>query len=149
LDRFGRKPAMMAGLIISSVTLSLIAAGYYIKEDHSYATTLIIVCCFIFIINFAFTIGPVIWIYVSDISEPVIFSYAMIMSWICGAIAIVLFPILTKVYFNDNPADIIVFTAALTLLTLILFYFMGIETKGKTEKEIKVEYHRLTLRIRK
>jgi MFS family permease len=149
LDRFGRKPAMMVGLIISFVTLSLIAAGYYIKEDHPYATTLIIVFCIIFIINLNLTLSPVIWIYVSDISEPVIFSYSMIMGFIGGTIAIVLFPILTKVYFNDNPADIIVFTAVLTLMALILFYFMGIETQGKTEKEIKDEYHRLTLCIRK
>jgi ABC-type uncharacterized transport system permease subunit len=138
----------MFGLTVSFVMLSLIAAGYYIKEDHSYAATLIIVCCFLFIINFAFTIGPVIWIYVSDISEPVIFSYSMIMGFIGGTIAIVLFPILTKVYFNNNPAHIIVFTTALTLMALILFYFMGIETQGKNEKEIKDEYSRLKLCIR-
>ena len=71
----------------------------------------------------------------------------MIVSWVCGSIALVLFPILTKVYFNNNPAHIIAFTAALTLLALVIFYFMAIETQGKTEKDIKEEFHNLNFCI--
>jgi hypothetical protein len=49
----------------------------------------------------------VIWVYISDIAEPVIFSYSMILLSIGASLAVVLFPILTKVYFNGNPAHII------------------------------------------
>jgi SP family sugar:H+ symporter-like MFS transporter len=149
LDRFGRKSSLVFGLITSFVSLSIISAGYYIKDNHPYATTLILVFCFIFSINFGLTLGPAIWIYIADIAEPAIISLSMIIGWICGSFALVLFPILTKVYLNDNPAHIIVFTAALTFLALAIVYCLGIETQGKTEKEIKDEFHRIASCCRK
>lgn len=60
LIKFGRKTIIQGGTAVCSMSLTLIAVGYIIKQDAMIITGLII-----FAASFGLAIGPVPWIYLA------------------------------------------------------------------------------------
>ncbi len=92
---------------------------------------------FVFIVDFGLTLGPATWIFISEVIEPNVIPYTITANWLAGSFVIILFPILTEDYLNGNPALLFAFSTAWCFGASFVNYFFVLETKDKTEKEIR------------
>lgn len=96
-----------------------------------------------FIVAFGLSVGPIVWLYISEVVQPEVMPLSIGVNWVSSSIVIILFPILTQDYLNNNPAFLFVFSTAWCLLSLVVNYLFVIETKGKAEKDIREEFRAL------
>ncbi len=75
--------------------------------------------------------GPIAFLYVAEIIEPNIMPIVLVIYWFAAFLTVMLFPLLKSYAFDGNPGPIFVFFAAYTLLSLIINYYVMVETKDK------------------
>lgn len=133
VDKFGRKPLLLLGLI--GMTASLSFAGYIMRLDNA-RSYLVMIPILSFIAFFAFSMGPIPWIYISEIFPNKIrgraVSLATMALWISNFIVVQSFPWLIE---KIGGRSFYLFS----LVCFITFFFvlaMMTETKGKTLEEI-------------
>ncbi len=139
VDRWGRKPLLLIG--ISGVILSLSAVGFLFALGISHGWLLIgfIMC---FIACFAFSLGPVTWIVISEIFPTHIRGRAMALAtfavWGTNAVVGQLFPWLLEHLGSSGTF----WTFAIICLPSIPFLAKVLpETKGKTLEEVEASFH--------
>lgn len=131
LNNYGRRPIILFGTLAEAAANILIFTGYFVKESTSHGPALILVGIFLFMISFGLTVGPSVWLYISEVVQPEMMPFSVAVNWITASIVIILFPILTKDFLNDNPAVLFVFSAAWCIVGSVVNYFFVVETKGK------------------
>ena len=135
IDKLGRKPLLLAGVIGIITSLIIIGALFYFKNSNAY---LILFFILLFISCFAFSYGPVIWVLLSEIFPNKIRGKAMSLAtfslWIGTALVGQLTPILLE---RLKPAGTFWLFAAMTLPALYLAIKVIPETKGKSLEEIE------------
>ncbi|MEO8752930.1 MAG: sugar porter family MFS transporter [Casimicrobiaceae bacterium] len=73
IDRLGRRPLLLAGLLGMGVSLAVVGAAFFSLESAgkgagaSIAGTVTLVALVVFIISFAFSLGPVVWTVINEI----------------------------------------------------------------------------------
>lgn len=55
---------------------------------------LIVLGLVVFMANFGLTLGPVVWVYLPEIAQPKILSYATMVNWLTSAFIMFLFPMI-------------------------------------------------------
>lgn len=140
VDRFGRKPLLLTGII--GVGLGLFGGGWLflhapINPKHVFAVFAFFLACF----NFSF--GSVCWIIVAEIFPTAIRGRAMSISifslWAGCALVGQTFPYLLK---TAGPAGSFWLYAATTPLAFLFVLFFVPETKGKTLEQIEKTWRR-------
>lgn len=86
----------------------------------------------IYISAFVTTLGPITWLYISEIVQPPTVPYTTMVNWIFSCLIITLFPML-----KEYTIYLLLFFALNLLLNQIMCYYFMIETKGKTELVIR------------
>ncbi len=88
-----------------SVALLFITIGFFI-QDHSPASSngLILTGLFSYMFIFGASYGTILWLYVAEIAQPSIVSYATLITWLCATIVLVIFPILADILPGQNPS---------------------------------------------
>ena len=86
---------MLVGSSVSFVANSIVGIGFYIRDVTVAGKVLLYIGVFLFIINFGLTLGPVIFIYIPEVVDQHLISYAIAAMWIASSLAITLFPIIT------------------------------------------------------
>jgi MFS transporter, SP family, arabinose:H+ symporter len=135
VDRWGRKPLLIAG--ITGAVLSLVTAGFmfYFKVSEGLS---LLVPIMVFIACFAFSFGPVCWIIISEIYPIAIRGRAMALAtfalWTGCYLVSQLTPIMLK---NLGPAGTFWTFAVLCSPALIITWKLVPETKGKSLEEIE------------
>lgn len=61
-------------------------------------------------------------------------------NWISASLIIILFPIFTDHLLEGDPAPLLLFFAAYCFASLVFNHFFVVETKNKTDKQIREEY---------
>jgi sugar porter (SP) family MFS transporter len=96
VDRAGRKPLLLAGLL--GMTLCLVGMGWAIKNESTSAWLLFVIIAYI--ACFAFSVGPVTWIVLSEIFPSEVRAKAMAIStaalWIANFVVSQTFPMLDE-----------------------------------------------------
>ena len=145
VDRWGRKPLMIVGS--AGMGLSLVGLGY--AAYHNILAAWVLICILGFIACFAVSMGPVVWIIISEIFPTRIRGRAVAVSalllWTANYLMSQSFPII-----NEDPWLISVFHHAfpfwlysLFCLATVLFVWLVVpETKGKTLEEIELLWKR-------
>lgn len=135
IDKLGRKPLLLAGVIGIITSLIIIGLLFYFDSSNAY---LLLICILFFIACFAFSYGPVIWVLLSEIFPAKIRGQAMSLAtfslWIGTALVGQLTPILLETL---KPAGTFWLFAALTAPALYLSIKIIPETKGKSLEEIE------------
>ncbi len=141
VDRFGRKPliyigsvGMITGFVILGVTLMTQTVG-----------VLSLVGVLIFIASFAMSMGPVVWVVLSEMFPNAIRSIAMSIAvaaqWAANYVVTQTFPIVAESEVNNNEfwnGSLPYFIFAGFILLIILFSIKFIpETKGKSLEELE------------
>ncbi len=139
LDRAGRRPLLLVGLV--GMFVSLVGLAYVFAAGAAQANTLRWValgCTFFYIICFAFGLGAILWLMVSEIFPLEVRGAAMGVAvfscWLWNFAVSFSFPLLLK---NMGPAYIFTLYAVLCVLSFIFCYFKSPETRGITLEEIE------------
>ena len=143
LLRFGRKSIMQLGTLIGAISVALIGFGFILQGRGviQFGNALIIIGLVVFMGNFGFSLGPIVWLYIADILEPELIPFSTLSNWAAASLIIITFPILKEALGSVVP--LFFFYAIWTGVSLVVNQKYVLETKGKTEKEIYDSYKRL------
>lgn len=138
-DKIGRKPLLYAGL--TGITLSLFALGgafYFATELGDNLKWLAVGSVVVYIASFAFSLGPICWIVVSEILPLKIRGLAMSLCTVANmafnfVIVLTFLPLLNSI----GQAYTFWIYGGIGILSLIFTYYFLPETKGKSLEEIE------------
>ncbi|WP_286760984.1 sugar porter family MFS transporter [Salegentibacter sp. UBA1130] len=136
IDKVGRKKLMFAGSIGYIISLSLVAAAFFLNWGGLWVPIFL----FLFIAAHAIGQGAVIWVFISEIFPNHLRAsgqaFGSSTHWVLAAIVPSLVPVL---FATIGPGYVFAFFAFMMVLQLIFVIFMMPETKGKTLEDLGEE----------
>nr|AHF27423.1 putative sugar transporter 25 [Phaedon cochleariae] len=129
IEKLGRRTLLLIGTCGMTVSVGPAAICYWALEDGSKVTQwLAIVGCVCFIICFAATYGPILWVYLFEIYPISISSAAAGSATACNWVAGIIMVFVTA--YLDNKVSYLVFFIMCGISALVVFFWMK-ETKGR------------------
>ena len=136
IDKLGRKQLMLFGSIGYIISLSLVAAAFFLDWGGLWVPIFL----FLFIASHAIGQGAVIWVFISEIFPNRLRAsgqaFGSSTHWVLAAIIPSTIPYL---FTNIGPGYVFAFFAFMMVLQLIFVIFMMPETKGKSLEELSAE----------
>ena len=137
IDRLGRKQLMYIGSLGYILSLSLVAAAFFLN----WGGLSVPIFLFLFIASHAVGQGAVIWVFISEVFPNNLRasgqSFGSSTHWILAAIIPSLIPTL---FTSVGPGYVFAFFAFMMVLQLMFVIFLMPETKGKTLEELGKEF---------
>lgn len=139
VDRAGRRPLLLIGTAVQTIALGLVGWMFHTGQ-HGVA---LLACVILFISAFSMAMGPITWLFLSEIFPNKIrgraMSVAAFILWVSTYIVAQTFPMM-----NDNPAIgpamTFWFYGGVSLLSFLFVLTMIPETKGRTLEEIEKQW---------
>lgn len=136
VDKAGRRPLLLVGTAVQVIALALVGWMFHAQISG----TGLLVCVILFISAFAMGIGPVGWLFCSEIFPNKLrgraMSIAALTVWVSCYVVAQTFPML-----NDSasfgPAKTFWTYAAVSLFSFVFVLFLVPETKGRTLEQIE------------
>ncbi|MCP4313078.1 MAG: sugar porter family MFS transporter [Bacteroidetes bacterium] len=134
IDKIGRKTFYIIGSSGMALTLLLIASAFHFQMNPIFTT----ICIMLFIAFFASCIGPAFWTLVAEMFPNRIRGQAVALAsftqWVFNFLVVLFFP-----YVLDTlgGSATFLFLAVMSLIQLLIAWFLIRETKGKSLEEIE------------
>lgn len=145
VDKWGRKPLLITGTFGMAFGILLLGTLIYTNNLGIFA----LLGLLIFIASFAMSMGPIVWVMLSEIFpnrvRSVYMSLAVGVQWFANWLVSFLFPIIVKSELNATTFNgaLPYFIFGTLCIATILFVFRFIpETKGKTLEEMEAVFKR-------
>ena len=140
VDKLGRKPLMYIGS--AGMGISLVAAG--MAFVLGYKGLFILICILGYIASFAMSVGPVVWVILSEIFPTKIRGRAMAIAtfflWVANFIVSITFPVMNENEFLvekfNHGFPFFIYAIFCVVLIFVVWKFVP-ETKGKSLEEIE------------
>ena len=135
VDKMGRKPLMIIGSIGMSIAMTLLALTFITRHAKGY---FVLACIMGYLAAFGFSLGPVVFVLISEIFPNRLRSYAVaiatFMLWGANFIVCLTFP-----YLLDKLAgySFVIYGSMCVLCLLFVLKYLE-ETKGRTLEEIEL-----------
>lgn len=136
IDRIGRRPLLMIGA--AGMCLSMAGASVPYFNEHLLGGGALVACVVAFVACFAFSMGAVIWVFLSEIFPNAVRArgqaLATFADWLVNALVGLIFPVALTA-FGGGPVFLF-----FSLLEIPFFYFVlkvMPETKGKSLEELE------------
>lgn len=135
IDRFGRKPLLIAGCTGMAISLFALAAAFYL---HEFGGFLILAFVLIYIASFAASLGPITWVFIAEIypnrlrSEAM--SVAVVSLWAAVFLVSLTFPYMLNAL--GGGTAFLVF-GSMCVVYLVFLITRIPETKGKSLEELE------------
>ncbi len=142
---FGRITIFQMGLLLIAA-LQFTNTYLYFQEGTFSVLFGIAVCTILFRAIFGSTVGPIPWIYMPEAVKPKQAPLVILVLWLATTLIATLYPIL-KAYFG-NAGYIFGIFGFFSILGAIILAIAAVETKGKSEREIKKEYEELAIKLK-
>ena len=146
IDRAGRRPLLIIGLIGMVVSLVLLGVVFSLGSTSGAAGLLATICLGLYIASFAISLGPVFWLMISEIYPLRIrgtaMSVASIANWGSNFLVALTFPVLLAAL---GGAGSFWLFAVLGIVAWIFVYFRVPETKNRTLEEIEASFRGTTV----
>lgn len=149
LDRLGRRPLLLAGLTGMALTLGGLSLAFYVGAENPMLRWIAIGCTFLYIICFAFSLGAMLWLLVSEIFplevRATAMSVAILSCWFWNFIVSATFLTMLN---QLGPGMTFMMYAIMCVFSLIFCYYKVPETNGVTLEQIEDNIRkRLPLRV--
>ena len=146
IDRAGRRPLLIIGLIGMIISLALLGLVFALGATSGAAGLLATVCLGLYIASFAISLGPVFWLMISEIYPLRIrgtaMSVASIANWGSNWLVALTFPVLLATF---GGAGSFWLFAVLGIVAWFFVYFRVPETKGRSLEEIEASFRGTTV----
>jgi sugar porter (SP) family MFS transporter len=146
IDRAGRRPLLIIGLIGMIISLALLGLVFALGATSGAAGLLATVCLGLYIASFAISLGPVFWLMISEIYPLRIrgtaMSVASIANWGSNWLVALTFPVLLATF---GGAGSFWLFAGLGIVAWFFVYFRVPETKGRSLEEIEASFRGTTV----
>ena len=141
LDRVGRRPLLLYGLVGMVVSLGTLGFAFMSPNLARALAWISLACVMLYVASFAISLGPIFWLMIAEIYPLKIrgraMSIATVMNW--GSNLLVALTFLSLLRSFGRPATFWLY--ALTgVLAWIFVYQLVPETKGKTLEEIEAQW---------
>lgn len=148
LDKLGRRPLLLTGLIGMAVSLLGLSLAFYFGTQLSLLRWVAMACTFTFIMCFAFSLGAILWLMVSEIFPLEVRGAAMGVAvfscWFWNFAVSATFLTLVKWL---GPSYTFFMYALMCVLSFVFCYYKVPETRGVTLEQIEANIRRgLSLR---
>ena len=149
IDRVGRKPMLLAGLVgmVASLAVLGLASELLAKPDSAGdpAAVVTLVCLATFIVSFAATWGPVVWVMLPEVLPLSVRGSAMgvavFLHWGANFLVSQTFPILLDKW---GPGPVFLGYAGIGVLAFLFVKALVPETKGRSLEDIEADLHKKT-----
>ncbi len=137
VDKMGRKPLMLIGSVGMSIAMTLLALVFITGHAKGY---FVLLCIMGYLAAFGFSLGPVVFVLISEIFPNRLRSFAVAIStftlWGADFVVSYTFPPLLK---QLQGYSFIVYGSMCVLCLLFCWKYLE-ETKGKTLEEIEMDF---------
>lgn len=134
VDKMGRKPLMIIGSIGMSIAMTLLALTFITGHARGY---FVLICIMGYLAAFGFSLGPVVFVLISEIFPNRLRSYAVAIAtfalWGANFIVSLTFPSLLR---HLKGYSFTIYGSMCVLCLLFVLKYLQ-ETKGKTLEEIE------------
>jgi sugar porter (SP) family MFS transporter len=138
LDTLGRRPLLLTGLIGMFLTLAGLSMAFHFGADSSWLRWIAIACTFLYIICFAFSLGAILWLVVSEIYplevRATAMSIAIFSCWFWNFVVSSTFLTLLNSF---GPSQTFMLYAFMCIFGLVFCYYKVPETRGVTLEQIE------------
>jgi SP family galactose:H+ symporter-like MFS transporter len=139
VDKLGRKPIMYAGFVTMGVAMIAVGTLFSVGiEEHPELGYVAVGALLVFIIGFAMSAGPIIWIICSEIyplsARDLGVTFSTATNWIANAIVGQTFLLLLAGFGNGNT---FLLYGVLNVIFIIFFLLFVPETKGVSLEKIE------------
>jgi MFS transporter, SP family, sugar:H+ symporter len=149
IDRVGRKPMLLAGLVgmVASLTILGLSSELLAKPDSAGdpAAVITLLCLAGFIVSFAATWGPVVWVMLPEVLPLSVRGTAMgiaiCLHWGANFLVSQTFPIMLEGW---GPGPVFLGYAAIGVLAFVFVKALVPETKGRSLEQIEADLQRKT-----
>jgi MFS transporter, SP family, galactose:H+ symporter len=141
LDRVGRRPLLLTGVTGQIIGLAILGAAFQFQQLASFKSYVAIGGLVIYVACFAFGLGPIFWLLISEIYPLKIRGAAMsavtVTNWAFNLLVAVTFLTLVGVL---GHAGTFWLYGVIAIGALVFFYLLVPETKGKTLEQIEAHW---------
>lgn len=135
IDKVGRKKLIYVGSIGMTISLALVARGFYLDAFGGYY---MLACLMGFIAFFAISLGAVIWVLISEVFPNSVRSKGQVLGsithWVWSALLSWMFPVFIR------TGGTFIFSFFAVMMFLSLFFALRLpDTKNKSLEEIQKE----------
>lgn len=139
LDKLGRRPLLLTGLVGMCLSLLGLSLAFYAGTNAETLRWLAMGCTFTFIICFAFSLGAILWLVVSEIFplevRATAMSVAVFSCWLWNfAVSATFLSLLNAL----GPTATFLMYAAMCVFSLIFCYYKVPETRGISLEQIEI-----------
>jgi sugar porter (SP) family MFS transporter len=135
VDRLGRKPMLMAGSAGMGLSFILLGAAF---KFQLFSGSLILLFTLLYIAFFAMTLGPIVWVVISEIFPTRIRGRAMAIAtvalWLADFAVSLTFPVIA---YKLHESFAFWLYAGMCLINFLFIWAVLPETKGKSLEEIE------------
>ena len=141
LDRAGRRPLLLYGLIGMILSLALLGIGFLTQTPTPALAWVSVICVMAFVACFAISLGPIFWLMIAEIYPLKIRSRAMgvatMANW--GSNLLVALTFLSLLRALGRPWTFWLY-ALVGVVAWVFVLRMVPETKGKTLEQIEADW---------
>ena len=145
LDRAGRRPLLLYGLVGMVLSLGVLGFAFRSPNLAQALAWISLVCVMLYVASFAVSLGPVFWLMISEIYPLKIrgraMSIATVMNWASNLLVALTF--LSLLRSVGRPGTFWLY-AVTGVLAWIFVYRLVPETKGKTLEQIEAQWRNAT-----
>jgi SP family galactose:H+ symporter-like MFS transporter len=138
IDRVGRRPLLIVGLVGMAVSLAALATGFLSSASGGALGVIAIVSLMGYVCFFAFSLGPIVWVMISEIfplkMRASASSVSTSVNWAANLLVAVTFVSLLESF---GESQTFYLYAAIGLLSVLFVLRYVPETKGKTLEQIQ------------
>jgi SP family galactose:H+ symporter-like MFS transporter len=141
VDRVGRRPLLLVGIAGQIVGLGALGAAFYFKQLSGSVGDIAVASLVVYVACFAFGLGPIFWLLISEIYPLVVrgaaMSTATVANWAMNLGVAVTF--LTLVDIVGSSATFWIY-GAITIGAWVFIYKLVPKTRGKTLEQIESDW---------
>jgi SP family galactose:H+ symporter-like MFS transporter len=138
LDKLGRRPMLFTGLLGMCLSLLGLSAAFHFGAELEFLRWIAMACTFSYIICFAFSLGAILWLVISEIFPLEVRATAMgIAVFSCWFWNLVISATFLTLLNYIGPSEAFLLYASMCVISFVFCYYKLPETNGVTLEKIE------------